>query len=466
MLFGFLRGGRTPAIFGDIATQAGELGIEICDVSGHVDEVAMRVGRQTQVCETLRESAAQTMDGNRRIASAARAMRDVSMRAATGVQQSQQTLDASLADIHGLVEGVTVIEAQIASLRAALKHVSTVSEEISTIARQTHLLALNAAIEAARAGERGRSFAVVASEVKTLSAKTSEATSQIEQTLAQLARQTEQLISEGTVNTERAHRVREGTRTIGEIVHATGDAITQLNDEADQIATLTGDIEAQCTGLEAQVLDMASDVQDSSANFAQAKTRLGKLLSVSETLIELTAETGIETEDTRFVTAVEQNAAKIGKLFEAALERGDITLAELFDEQYQPLPGTNPPQHMTRFTAFTDRVLPAIQEPLLSFDPRVAFCAAIDRHGYLPTHNRKFSEPQRDDPVWNAANCRNRRIFNDRTGSAAGANTKRFLLQTYRRDMGGGEFVLMKDASAPITVNGRHWGGLRIGYRV
>jgi methyl-accepting chemotaxis protein len=39
-------------------------------------------------------------------------------------------------------------------------------------------------------------------------------------------------------------------------------------------------------------------------------------------------------------------------------------------------------------------------------------------------------------------------------------------LQTYRRDMGGGQFVLMKDISAPITVNGRHWGGLRLAIRV
>ena len=30
----------------------------------------------------------------------------------------------------------------------------------------------------------------------------------------------------------------------------------------------------------------------------------------------------------------------------------------------------------------------------------------------------------------------------------------------------GGTFALMKDVSAPITVKGRHWGGLRIGYKV
>jgi methyl-accepting chemotaxis protein len=308
---------------------------------------------------------------------------------------------------------------------------------------------------------------VVAAEVKNLSAKTAQATGQIETTLAQLTQQTEQLISEGSVNTARAHRVREGTRKIGDVVHATGDAIAHLNDEAGQIAVLTGEIESQCGGLEAQVLEMASGVEDSSENFVQAKDRLGNLLGVSETLIELTAATGVETADTRFIEAVQQAAAAVSKAFETAVARGEVSLEDLFDQHYVPVAGSNPPQFLTRFTALTDRVLPAIQEPLLDLDPRVAFCAAIDLRGYLPTHNLKFSLPQRDgDVVWNTANCRNRRMFDDRTGIAAASHTKRFLLQTYRRDMGGGEFVLMKDASAPVFVNGRHWGGVRVGYKV
>ena len=61
--------------------------------------------------------------------------------------------------------------------------------------------------------------------------------------------------------------------------------------------------------------------------------------------------------------------------------------------------------------------------------------------------------------------ARNRRIFNDSTGLASGRNQRPFLLQTYRRDMGGGSFVVMKEVAAPITVNGRHWGGLRLAFK-
>jgi len=63
-----------------------------------------------------------------------------------------------------------------------------------------------------------------------------------------------------------------------------------------------------------------------------------------------------------------------------------------------------------------------------------------------------------------AGSSRYRRIFNDRTGLASARNQRPFLLQTYRRDMGGGNFVVMKEAAAPITVNGKHWGGLRLAF--
>ncbi|MFM0303608.1 methyl-accepting chemotaxis protein [Paraburkholderia sediminicola] len=463
--FGYRRRGAALTVVSDIAAQAGKLGMEICDVTGHVEEVAARIQRQSEVCQDLRGSAAATMQGNQRIAMAARQMRLVTEEATDKVNTSRNTVEQSLSDIHALVKGVSDMDSQIDAFRSALAHVSKVSEEISLIARQTNLLALNAAIEAARAGASGKSFAVVASEVKNLASKTAQATDQIETTLAQLTRQTQQLVSEGMVNTARAHRVDEGTRMIGDVVHSTGEAITQLNFEAEQIATLTGQIEGQCSNLEERVLEMASGIEQSSENFTHANDRLNNLLSVSETLIQLTAAAGVETPDTPFIEAAQQAALKISKLFEAAVARGDITLADLFDRRYEPVAGTNPVQFTTRFTAFVDRVLPAIQEPLVALDQRIAICAAVDENGYLPTHNQKFSHPQGPDPVWNAANCRNRRMFDDRTGLAAARDTNRFLLQTYRRDMGGGEFVLMKNVSAPIVVSGRHWGGFRIGYR-
>ena len=168
--------------------------------------------------------------------------------------------------------------------------------------------------------------------------------------------------------------------------------------------------------------------------------------------------------DYPFIGKIRAVAAEIGHLLEKSIDRGEISLNDLFDESYQPIAGTNPQQYMTKFVSLTDRLLPDFQEAMLSFHPGVAFCAAVDRNGFLPTHNRKFSQPQGKDPVWNTANSRNRRMFNDRTGLRAGRNTQPYLLQSYLRNMGNGNYVLMQDLSAPIMVKGRHWGGLRLGY--
>jgi methyl-accepting chemotaxis protein len=93
------------------------------------------------------------------------------------------------------------------------------------------------------------------------------------------------------------------------------------------------------------------------------------------------------------------------------------------------------------------------------------FCNVVDRNGYLPVHNRKYSQPQRPDDVnWNIANSRNRRFFDNRTGLAAARNTRPYLIQANPRDMGNGTIVLVKEIDSPIRVLGKPWGGFRTAY--
>jgi methyl-accepting chemotaxis protein len=445
---------------------AGRLGIEICDIAGDVDDTAARVKRQAELSQALRDKTAETSAGNERIAAAARHAHDVANRASHDVKASRDIVEGSLGQVHELVNGVTAISTQLEALHDTLGDIRRVADQIAAIATQTSLLALNAHIQAAHAGEAGRGFSVVAGEVKVLAGQTQQATKQIAVTLEALTSQTDKLIAEGAAHVSKAQAVRAGTAAIGEAVDGAGRVIAQLDQEADDIADATQGIAASCTALVAHVEGMAQDIAESSSNLEAAKERVHNLLGLSESLIGIAAASGVENADTPFVNAVRDTARQVGALFETAIAKREINADDLFDRNYQPVPNTDPQQLTTRFTQFTDRVLPAIQEPLLGLDARVVFCAAVDDHGYLPTHNLKFSKPQGSDPVWNAANCRNRRLFNDRTGLSAGRSTKPFLLQTYRRDMGGGKFVLMKDASAPIYVYGRHWGGLRMAYLV
>ena len=175
----------------------------------------------------------------------------------------------------------------------------------------------------------------------------------------------------------------------------------------------------------------------------------------------------IHDENTEFVTRAMEAGAALTKIFEQGLTSGAISIEDMFDTEYVEISGSNPVQHRTKILDWADRALPPFQEAFLARDKRMTFCAMIDQNGYLPVHNKIYSHPQRPgDVTWNTANSRNRRIFNDPAGLAAGRNQRVYLVQSYARDMGNGNMVMMREIDVPIRVRGRHWGGFRTAYRL
>ncbi len=457
---------KFDAFVAKMASEVGNLGVEVAEIAGHLAEVSARSKAQSKQFENLSDVAANMIAANNKISEAAQSSKSATTQTATEVHDSKEKITHAIKDIQELVTGVTQLEGQLASLSEALANVAKVAAGIEGIASQTNLLALNATIEAARAGEAGKGFAVVATEVKSLADETKKATVEITNTVKILTDQVGGLQTQVAGNSQRAQSAQDGSADIAEIFETVENNLRQISTE---ITAMAGDADgnlAQCDRVSAELDSLKSSVAETDTNISLADAKATGLLQVSETLIELIAGSGHETVDTPFIRLATEKAAEISRLLEDAVDEGTISIDDLFDENYVDIEGTDPPQQMTRFVDLTDRLLPEIQEPALESDESIVFCAAVDRNGYLPTHNLKFSHPQRpNDPDWNAANCRNRRIFDDRTGLAAGRNTKPFLLQTYRRDMGGGTFAMMKDLSAPIYVKGRHWGGFRIGYK-
>ncbi len=176
---------------------------------------------------------------------------------------------------------------------------------------------------------------------------------------------------------------------------------------------------------------------------------------------------GIEADYRPLIERAQAASRTISEALSRAIAESRIAPDVLFEAEYMPVPGTNPQQFTTRALPLLEELLPTIQEPLLASDPRMVFCAAVDRNGYLPVHNTIYSQPQRPgDPVWNAANSRNRRIFDDRTGILAARSTRPFVVQAYPRDMGGGVMVMLREIDVPIQIGTRHWGGFRMAYRL
>jgi methyl-accepting chemotaxis protein len=405
------------------------------------------------------------VSANREIADASQAVQSTTSAAVVEIVQSRSAVDTAVKHIAELVEAVGRIEARLSAVGSALSQVTKVSGSIEAIAKQTNLLALNATIEAARAGTAGRGFAVVASEVKSLAEGTRQATQQISDTMRDLDGQIGSLIGESSDASLRAKSAGEGAQQISGIIARVHQGIASVGQEIDGVARAATSNLGHCDTVITELSELAKGVDLSSRDLKHADDRAAKLLETSEDLIALIADSGVETSDAPLIRVVVETAKRISAEFEAAIDRGEITADQLMDEKYREISGTDPKQYLTDYVAFTDRVLPSIQDPIQKSDPRIVFCVAWAKGGYLPTHNPNYRLPQGPDPVWNNANCRNRRLFSDRAVKKVAANTKPFLLQTYRRDMGGGNFVLMKDLSSPIVIRGRHWGAFRMGFR-
>ncbi|WP_239988764.1 methyl-accepting chemotaxis protein [Paramagnetospirillum kuznetsovii] len=442
------------------------LSLEVADIAGTMEGLTRFVKHQEQLFSHLKSVAHAMADTIGLIDTAGQETRELTLQAGQQSADSLRTIDTALSGVNTLVSAVQGIEEQLEGLEGALGEVSSMSRNIQKIARQTNLLALNATIEAARAGDAGKGFAVVATEVKTLARQTADVTTGIDNTVQNLSGSVTTLIETSTDTLKMADTVGAGVGVINNAVSVFGQAIDSVESKVGDISQAASQSMSQCQDVMGEIDKFFEGVAMTSESLLKADERITSLLGNSEELMCYIAASGFRTADTPFIETVSDTASRISQAFEDAVAKGRITMNDLFDETYVPIANTNPQQHMTKWVVFTDEVLPQFQEPNLAFDERVAFCVACDRNGYIGTHINKVSHPQGPDPVWNNANCRNRRIFNDRTGLSAGRNTKPFLLQTYRRDMGGGKYVMMKDVSAPIFVQGRHWGGLRFGYRI
>lgn len=147
-------------------------------------------------------------------------------------------------------------------------------------------------------------------------------------------------------------------------------------------------------------------------------------------------------------------------IIEKQLTAGKLTTNQLFDSFYIPIPKTDPPQFYNQFDRISDALLQDLYDRYLKKNIRFVYVIAMDKNGFVPTHNSIYSIKPSGDRALDITKSRNNRIFSDRVGMLAGRNTEPCLIQKYNRDSGGTVY----DLSVPVFIRDRHWGCIRIGY--
>lgn len=442
-----------------VSNTCSQVAIAGAEVSYASDVLTNRVKEQLKKVEKLSETSAQVTSNIETAAEESSHLSELSMLTSEASRQGQDAINSANQDMQRTDEQVKSVSSLITELNDQISQIFNITHEINGIADQTNLLALNASIEAARAGEHGRGFAVVADEVRSLATRTSSSTSEISGMVQGINRGTGQL-----------------SKAMVQLVEVVGDTMGKT----EQVNIFLENINSQAKKVDAQVLaskERAEQNREHQAIIASEFENLAQELNATQTdveevsehstllsrraenIYELLGENALYDEHKIVLEKTKAAVADIEAVFEASIQDNTISMDDLFDRNYVPIASTNPTKFSTRFDAFTDRVLPAIQEPMLS-ESCIIFAGAVDNNGYFPTHNNRYSQPLTGDYQKDLVNNRTKRVFDDPTGIRCGSHEKPFLIQTYKRDTG----EIVHDLSIPIHVGGKRWGGFRVGY--
>ena len=447
-----------------VARDCGSLSMECSDVSGYVKGVSERIGEHLRMLDQLEEVTTRLLSDQGRVSDSTDEARLLSEQAKAKLEAGREAIDGTIQGFKGLTDLIVQLGERMAGFASAMNQVQMVSSTIETIARKTNMLALNATIEAARAGDAGRSFAVVAAEVKKLAHDTRSATSQIASTIGELTREAGAVTTEIKTGVDRSRAAQSGFSMISDTVREVSEIVGMVDRQTEGIAHSTSMIQTSVDRVKAGLTDFAGDARANGSELLSAQKRLSHLEMLSSTMLDTLANSGAEIDDTPFILKAQEACRQIQVALERAIDAGELSMEDAFDTSYQIVEGSNPVQYDTRFNAAADKHMRPILDRVKASDGRIIGSACGDMNGYLPTHLSERSHPQGPDPVWNDAHCRNKRILIDDATRSALASEQPATLYTYRMELGD-KHIPVKNVFVPLWIKGRRWGNYELAYR-
>jgi methyl-accepting chemotaxis protein len=243
--------------------------------------------------EALGEAAAETIsaaaamdDAIQRVQDRAAETASLSAKTSGEAERGYRAVHRTLDEIERIRDVTVLARTQIDALGDRVDGIGDVVRVIQEITEKTNLLALNASIIAAQAGQHGRSFAVVAREIKALAQRTAASTKEISEQIRGVQEESERATA---AMANGAQAVQDGFR----VAVAAGDALTAIRESAltaqRRVQSMSRAYKQQSTATR-QVVDLAGKVSERASAFTtSARGQNPERLAAAAAELQVTA---------------------------------------------------------------------------------------------------------------------------------------------------------------------------------
>ncbi len=275
----------------DIATAAESVLRSVDETSAAVGQISVAIENVTKSLDTLSESTFKSASAMEEISAS---LKNVEQSAALSHKVSKQVkvqADEGRAVVEETVGALAEIQRAVDfSYKGILRlsenssRIDSIINVINDITKRTNLLALNASIIAAQAGEYGKSFGVVADEIRNLSLQTGQSTGEITNII-------EEILNESRAAAENVSKTKLLVQKGVTLGNNTGNSLNTIIDSANQSMEMTEEIKV-ATREQAQSVDLVTQsIEDVSAMtskiFNVSKEQTNATRSIAKAIITI-----------------------------------------------------------------------------------------------------------------------------------------------------------------------------------
>ena len=447
-----------------IPASCGDVTVGCSDVAGIVEAVIKSSARLRAEHAELQGTVAALEADQAKVSEATDEARYLSENAIERLGEGTSLINSSLGEISSLLELVETLSQHVTGFAAAMDQVRRCSKDIEQIAETTNILALNATIEAMRAGDAGRTFAVVAGEVKSLANDTRKATVEISKTVDALELEANQVIERIEAGSEASGKAKHSVSKIEDTISQVVDLVSEVDRNNDTITRSTSMISAHVERVQGVLDEFDKAALENETQLEAAYRRMEKLELTASEMFDRIVQAGLSPEDSAMVACGQDIARELAARTEAALEAGEVNEAQLFDQNYHEIPGSNPPRYRTALNDWADEAWRPLLDKAKASDRRVMAAACTDMKGFLPTHLTECSRQPIGEVTHDTAYCRNGRILFDAIDQKSKLSNAPYMMAVYHQEGDGKKYRVVRNVYIPLYVRGRRWGDFELAY--